>query len=184
MAIKSYIFIPYRLRDHNVQSQIKSFFPLNPRGTAVFQRPKKPFLDVDMGAGLHILVSIWVRYMCAKSHIHQSCGGLPKKIFLAKVNNKYKGHFLTIKIAYEKFLDWKSEQWKHALVPLLHVEIFIFEKHQNLDFWWYFKVSSLGSFGQIFLHSQWLRACLNLGWNLQNPITFQLWVQILHATAR
>jgi hypothetical protein len=22
--------------------------------------------------------------MCAKSHIHQSCGGLPKKLFLAK----------------------------------------------------------------------------------------------------
>jgi hypothetical protein len=38
-------------------------------------------------------------------------------------------------------------------VPLLHVEIFIFEKHSNLDFWWYFKVSALGnfgSFGQIF----------------------------------
>jgi hypothetical protein len=41
----------------------------------------------------------------------------------------YKGYFWTIKIAYEKFLDWKSEQWKHALVPLLHVEIFIFEKY-------------------------------------------------------
>jgi hypothetical protein len=31
----------------------------------------------------------------------------------------YKGWFLTIKIAYEKFLDWKSKQCKHALVPLL-----------------------------------------------------------------
>jgi hypothetical protein len=41
----------------------------------------------------------------------------------------YKGHFLTIKITYEKFLDWKSKRWKHALMPLLHVEIFIFEKH-------------------------------------------------------
>jgi hypothetical protein len=41
----------------------------------------------------------------------------------------YKGRFLTIKIAYEKFLDWKSKRWKHALVPPLHVEIFIFEKN-------------------------------------------------------
>jgi hypothetical protein len=40
----------------------------------------------------------------------------------------YKGRFLTIKIAYEKFLDWKSEWWYHALLPPLHVEIFIFEK--------------------------------------------------------
>jgi hypothetical protein len=34
-------------------------------------------------------------------------------------------------------------------VHLLHIEIFIFEKHYNLDFWWYFKVSSLGKFWQI-----------------------------------
>jgi hypothetical protein len=36
---------------------------------------------------------------------------------------------LKIKIAYEKFLDWKSKRRKHAPVPSLHVEIFIFEKH-------------------------------------------------------
>jgi hypothetical protein len=30
----------------------------------------------------------------------------------------YKGRFLTIKIAYENFLDWKSKWLKHALVPL------------------------------------------------------------------
>jgi hypothetical protein len=34
-------------------------------------------------------------------------------------------------------------------VPLLHVQIFIFEKLQNLDFWWYFKVSPLDRFWQI-----------------------------------
>ena len=88
----------------------------------------------------------------------------------------YKGRFLTIKIAYEKFLDWKSKWWKHALVPLLYKEIFIFEKHWNLNFWWNFKVLSLskfgqilavlGSFGQKLLHSQWLRACPKWGWNL------------------
>jgi hypothetical protein len=33
-------------------------------------------------------------------------------------------------------------------VPPLYIEIFIFEKYENLDFWWNFKVSSLGRFGQ------------------------------------
>jgi hypothetical protein len=42
----------------------------------------------------------------------------------------------------------------------------------------------LGRFGQNLLHSQWLRACPNLGWNLQNLITFEPWVQMLRATAR
>jgi hypothetical protein len=37
--------------------------------------------------------------------------------------------FFDNKIAYEKFLDWKSKQWKHALVPPLYVEIFIFDKY-------------------------------------------------------
>jgi hypothetical protein len=42
-----------------------------------------------------------------KSHIHQSCEGLPKIYFLQRGIMKftYKGRFLTIKIAYEKFLD-------------------------------------------------------------------------------
>jgi hypothetical protein len=61
----------------------------------------------------------------------------------------YKGRFLTIKIAYKKFLDFQSKWWKHALLPLLHVKILIFEKNLNLKFWWYFKVSALGRFGQI-----------------------------------
>jgi hypothetical protein len=130
MSTKSYTLIPYRLRDHNIQSQTKSFFPLRPRGTTVFWRPKKPFLDVDTGAGLHILVLVWVRYMCAKSHIHQSCGGLPKTIFSARgvLKFTFKGRFLTIKIEYEKFLDWVTKRWKHAQVPLTRGN-FIFEKH-------------------------------------------------------
>jgi hypothetical protein len=88
----------------------------------------------------------------------------------------YKGRFLTIKIAYEKFLDWKSELWKHALVPPLH-GIFLFKKNTKISifggiskfhlwadfgkfgqFW-----AVLGSFGQILLHWQWLTACPNLG---------------------
>jgi hypothetical protein len=47
--LKSYTLIPYRLRDHNIQSQTKSFYPVHPRGITVFWRPKKPFLDIDMG---------------------------------------------------------------------------------------------------------------------------------------
>jgi hypothetical protein len=43
MSTKSYTLIPYRLRDHNVQSQTKSFFPLRPRGTTVFRRQKTNF---------------------------------------------------------------------------------------------------------------------------------------------
>jgi hypothetical protein len=31
----------------------------------------------------------------------------------------------------------------------------------------------LGSFGQNLLHWQWLRACLNWGWNLKNLISFE-----------
>jgi hypothetical protein len=34
-------------------------------------------------------------------------------------------------------------------VPPLYIEIFIFEKHSNLNFWWNFKVLFLGRFGQI-----------------------------------
>jgi hypothetical protein len=39
-----------------------------------------------------------------------------------------KGRLLTIKIAYEK-LDSKSKWRNHALVPPLHIEVLIFEKH-------------------------------------------------------
>jgi hypothetical protein len=46
----------------------------------------------------------------------------------------YKGCFLTIKIAYEKFLDWKSQHWKHALVPLLHTQVFILRNTKILIF--------------------------------------------------
>jgi hypothetical protein len=33
-------------------------------------------------------------------------------------------------------------------MPPLHIEIFIFEKHRNLDFWCYFKVLPMGRFWQ------------------------------------
>jgi hypothetical protein len=75
----------------------------------------------------------------------------------------YKGHFLTTKIAYEKFLDWKSKRWKHALVPPLHIQIFIFEKLLKSRFLVEFQsfiigqiLANFGSFGQILL--QWLKS--------------------------
>jgi hypothetical protein len=43
-----------------------------------------------------------------------------------------------------------------------YIEIFIYEKHKNLNFWWHFKVpqpdclwANFSSFGQILLHWQW-----------------------------
>jgi hypothetical protein len=47
----------------------------------------------------------------------------------------YKGSFLTIKEAYKKLLYWKSKQWAHALVPLLHTCFF---------FWKIIKISIFG----------------------------------------
>jgi hypothetical protein len=70
-------------------------------------------------------------YMSTKSHAHMRCGTLRKSSISTRgyVEFTYNSRFLTIKIAYEKFLDRKSKRWKHALVPPLHVEMFIFEKH-------------------------------------------------------
>jgi hypothetical protein len=48
MSTKSYVLVPYRLQDPNVQSSWKSFFPLCPTGTAVFWWPKKPFWGVSI----------------------------------------------------------------------------------------------------------------------------------------
>jgi hypothetical protein len=53
----------------------------------------------------------------------------------------YKGCFLTLKKGYGKFLDWKSKQCAHALVPPLYMEVLFFEENQNPNFWWNFKVS-------------------------------------------
>ena len=44
----------------------------------------------------------------------------------------FKGHFLTIKIAYEKFLELKSKQWKHALV-LLYTYKYLFLRNTEIS---------------------------------------------------
>jgi hypothetical protein len=48
------------------------FFPLYPRGTTEFWRPKKPFFGVDMDWGALYFIS-------TKSHAHKRDGTLRKK---------------------------------------------------------------------------------------------------------
>jgi hypothetical protein len=75
----------------------------------------------------------------------------------------YKGHFLTIKIGYETFLDWKSKWLKHALLSLPCIEYFISEKHINLGLGWNFKVLLLSRFGQFWAGSG-RNSCIDSGW--------------------
>jgi hypothetical protein len=69
--------------------------------------------------------------MSTKSHALMRCGTLRKSSISTRgyAEIHIQRPFLTIKIAYEKFLDSEFEWWKHALVPPLHIEIFIFENH-------------------------------------------------------
>jgi hypothetical protein len=69
--------------------------------------------------------------MSTKSHAHTRCGTLRKSSISTRgyAEIHIQRPFLIIKRAYEKFLDWKSERWKHALVPAPYIEIFIFEKY-------------------------------------------------------
>jgi hypothetical protein len=120
--------------------------------------------------------------MCAKSHIHQSCGGLPKK--LISVKGYAETHIQ------RPFFDNKISIWKILELKIWTVETCssASSTRRNFYFWKTLKsrflmVFQSFIFGQIFLHSQWPRACPNLGWNLEDPITFPPWVQMLHATA-
>ena len=81
----------------------------------------------------------------------------------------YKGRFLTIRIAYKKFLDWKSKQCKHVLVPFLYIKI---------SFWKTLKSQFMAEF-QTFIFGQILvvlgRYCyIDSGWQ-HAPI----WAKIL-----
>jgi hypothetical protein len=84
MPIKSYTLIPYHLWDHNIQSWRKSFFHCAQEGQQGFGGQKNHFSASVWLARPQILVYSWVRYMYAKSHIHQRCGRLPKKLFSTK----------------------------------------------------------------------------------------------------
>jgi hypothetical protein len=116
MSTKSYTLIPHRLQDHNIQSWQKSFFPLHPKGTAMCI---SIFLFLsELGTCPQNLIPTRGVEHWEKNHFSQ--GGTLKFT--------YKGRFLTIKIAYEKFLDWKSERWKHALVAPSTRRIFFWKK--------------------------------------------------------
>jgi hypothetical protein len=63
----------------------------------------------------------------------------------------YKGRSLTIKKKYKKFLDWRSKRWKHALVPLLHVQFLFLKNTKILIFGGISKFhlwANFGKFGQ------------------------------------
>jgi hypothetical protein len=136
MPTKSHTLIPYHLWDHNIQSWRKSFcLPLQKGDSSLLGSKKTTFLSRfrmclfrflflgELGTCPQNLmptqgVEPWENHQFPE-------GGMLKFT--------YKGCFLTIKIAYETFLDWKSKRWKHALLPPLYIEYFIFEKHWNLD---------------------------------------------------
>jgi hypothetical protein len=175
MPIKFYTLVPYHLRDHNIQSWRKSFFCLCPRGKVVFWGPKKATFSSTYGMSLFGFFFLGELGICPQNLMptwsvepwenHQFPQGGTLKF-------TYKGYFFTIKIVYKRFLDWKSKQWKHALVPLLHIEILIFKKHYNINFWWHFKVPQanclwanlaiLGSFGWIWTDFATLKVADNM----------------------
>jgi hypothetical protein len=131
MPTKSHTLIPYHLRDHNIQNWRKSFFCPCKRGTAVFWVQKNHFSSIFRMSLCRFLflreLGICPQNLMPTQAVepwenHQFPQGGMRKF-------TYKGRFLTIKIAYEKFLDWKYKWWKHAIVPALYIEIFIFEKY-------------------------------------------------------
>jgi hypothetical protein len=133
MPTKSYILIPYHLWDHNIL----------PKGDISLLGSKKTTFQSRYGMCLFGFLFLGELITCPQNLMpvggvepwenHQfPQGGMLKFT--------YKGRFLTIKKAYEEFLDYKSKQWTHTLVCPLHIEIFIFEKHYNPNFWWHFKV--------------------------------------------
>jgi hypothetical protein len=131
MPSKSYTLIPYHLQDHNIQSWRNNFFCPCPRGTAVFWVQKTTFSS-RYEMSLFGFLFLGELGTCPQNLMPtQDVEPWENHQFLqgGMLKFTYKGRFLTIKLPYEKFLDWKSKQWKHALVPRLHLEIFIFEKH-------------------------------------------------------
>jgi ABC-type enterochelin transport system permease subunit len=158
MPTKSYTLILYHLQDLKVQSWWKRVFSL--WGTTKFWRPKIHFFWLYWIVG-YILVPRLVIYMSTKSYSYKTFRTLRKNYFLPWGMLKFtnKGHFLTIKKAYKKLLYLKSKWQAHAMVLLLLIDFILFcvyEKHQNLKFWWYFKVSQAILFHSISVHLQML----------------------------
>jgi hypothetical protein len=107
MPTKSYTLIPYRLRDNKVQSQKTVFFHCALEVQQCFGGQKTIFglryglLDftflflVELGTCVQNLIFTKVVEGCQKNYFPQR----------GMLKFTYKGRFLTIKIAYEKFLD-------------------------------------------------------------------------------
>jgi hypothetical protein len=110
----------------------KKVFSLAPKGDSRVLKAKKSIFWSRYGMCLSIFLFLSELGTCPQNLIstrgveHWEKNHFPQGGMLKFT---YKGRFLTIKIAYEKILDWKSERRKHALVPPLHVKIFIFEKY-------------------------------------------------------
>jgi hypothetical protein len=96
----------------------KKFFSPAPKGVSRVLKAKKTILKSRYGMCLSILLFLSELGTCPQNLIptrsveHWEKNHFPQEGMLKFT---FKGRFLTIKIAYEKFLDWKSERWKHAL---------------------------------------------------------------------
>jgi hypothetical protein len=161
----------------------KTFFFPAPKGDSRVLKAKKTIFQSRYGMCLSIFLFLIELGTCpqnlipAKGVEHWEKNHFPQGGMLKFT---YKDRFWTIKIAYEKFLDWKSERWKHVLVPPLHVQICIFEKILKSRFLVEFQsfifgqiLANLGSFGQIFASLTVADSMPQLGWNLKNLITFE-----------
>jgi hypothetical protein len=136
MSTKSYTLNSYWLQDCNVQSWKKHFFP-NVWGVQQSFGGQKTIFYSRCGLtnfkflflselGIYHQNLIPTRHMEPWEKCHFAQRGMLKCT--------YKGHFLTIEKAYEKFLHWKSKWWAHVLVPPLHLEVLIFEKKTKCQF--------------------------------------------------
>jgi hypothetical protein len=130
--------------------------------------------------------------MCAKSHIHKRSGTLRKKLFSTR-------GYAEIHIQ-RPFFTNKNSIWKILGLKIQTVETCssASSTHRNFYFWKILKsrflvvfqsfvfgqiLANFGSFGQFWANFPAFTVAEILGWNLQNPITFQPWVQMLHVTA-
>jgi hypothetical protein len=83
MSTKSYVLIPYRLQDHNKVKQ-KVFSIVPERDNSVLEA-KTTIFGRRYGLLDFIFLFLFnLKNMYAKSHIDQSCGGLPKLLFFTK----------------------------------------------------------------------------------------------------
>jgi hypothetical protein len=86
--------------------------------------------------------------MPTKSHIHERCGTLKKTSFCTRGYGEIhiQKPFSNNKKGIWDFLVFKIQALAHALVRALHIDIFLFEKYQDLKLWWYFKVPQANCF--------------------------------------